>query len=87
MHVPILNLDAMDLSENVESVYQIPIQVNYYMLFNDTINTIKRYYNSNLVFDHTAYMAIPECIVNEYDFDDLFYWVGGSGVPYTDSSI
>jgi len=72
MHVPILNLDLIAADDDIKSVFQIPIQVTYYIFFNTTINTIKRYYNSNLYLDQTAYMLIPTCIADEYNFDDLF---------------
>lgn len=72
MHVPVLNLNAITASDEVKEVFQIPIQVNFYVVFNNNINTIKRYYNSNLYFDHTGYGLIPLCISNEYNFNDLF---------------
>lgn len=87
IHVPILNLDLISADDDIKSVFQIPIAVTYYIVFNNTINTIKRYYNSNLYFDHTAYMLIPTCIVDEYDFEDMFYQEQDSTTPYTDSSI
>lgn len=87
MHVPILNLGALDADPDVESVFQIPITVKYYMLFGDTVTAIKRYYNSNFYFDHTAYMLFPESIINNYNFQDFFEWNADATVPYSDPQI
>jgi len=72
MHVPILNLDMISADDDIKSVFQIPILVTYYIVFNNSINTVSRFYNSNIYFDHTAYMLYPTSIVNEYNFYDEF---------------
>lgn len=87
MHTPILNLNSILASDDIKTAFQIPIEVTYYTLFNGTAGTIKRYYNSNLFFDHTAYNLIPQSIVSNYNFNDLFQWTADSTTPYSDSSI
>ena len=87
MHIPIVNLDMIEADDEIKSAFQIPIMVKYYILFNNTLNTISRYYNSNVYVDHTAYMLIPNCILNEYNLKDLFTWNQDSTVPYSSSDI
>lgn len=72
MHAPVLDLSSIQTSDDVKTVFQIPIEVTYYTLFNGTSGTIKRYYNSNIYFDHTGYNLIPAYILSQYNFDDLF---------------
>ena len=87
MHTPILDLSSITASDEVKTVFQLPIEVTYYTLFNGTSGTIKRYYNSNIFFDFTGYNLIPTCILNEYNFNDLFEQIQDSTTPYTDASI
>ena len=68
MHVPILDLSSITASDEIKTVFQIPISVKYYIFFNNTLTTVSRNYNSNIYFDHTAYMLTPECILSQYNF-------------------
>lgn len=87
IHAPILNLNSISASDSVKTAFQIPIEVTFYTLFNGTSGTIKRYYNSNIYWDHTGYNLIPTCIVSNYNFNDLFQQSADSTVPYSDASI